>query len=233
MEEESKSSEPNAAKEAAKPDETSSAPIRKWRVLWGVLGLGCVFSLVFVLVAWRGLLTIAADLWVLEQRVPKADAIVVLGGDLQLRPSYAAHMYHRGIAPKILVSKPRLKESDRRGVTTPFYKYVFRMLKRMGVPDEDVEVFGEDVASTFDEAKALGEWAKRNPNQTVLVPTTTFHTRRAEWILTQQAPRDGLSIHVTPLPNPDYNLHNWWRNEYGLIAFQNEVVKYCLYRLKY
>ena len=32
---------------------------------------------------------------------------------------------------------------------------------------------------------------------------------------------------------PDYARDTWWKNERGIIGFQNEVMKYLYYRLKY
>jgi hypothetical protein len=32
---------------------------------------------------------------------------------------------------------------------------------------------------------------------------------------------------------PDYDINDWWQHEGGLINFQNEVIKYICYRLRY
>jgi hypothetical protein len=33
------------------------------------------------------------------------------------------------------------------------------------------------------------------------------------------------------IPTEDYNATNWWQNEAGVIAFQNEVAKYLYYQI--
>jgi hypothetical protein len=43
----------------------------------------------------------------------------------------------------------------------------------------------------------------------------------------------GTQTYVAALDSPDYSRRDWWCREQGLIAFQNEVVKYVYYRLKY
>ena len=36
-----------------------------------------------------------------------------------------------------------------------------------------------------------------------------------------------------PLNAPGYTRAEWWKTEAGMIAFQNEIMKYLYYRLKY
>src|SRR5689334_10373924 len=55
---------------------------------------------------WRAtILTGAANLWVVsDQPLAPADAIVVLGGGLEMRPSAAAAYFREHLAPRILVA---------------------------------------------------------------------------------------------------------------------------------
>jgi hypothetical protein len=57
---------------------------------------------------WLGrepLLRGVASLWIVSDSVTYADAIVVLGGNFQVRPLVAADLYQRGLANRILVSQ--------------------------------------------------------------------------------------------------------------------------------
>ena len=47
----------------------------------------------------------AADLWVVSDEITPADAVVVLGGGIEVRPVVAADLYARGLVHKILVSQ--------------------------------------------------------------------------------------------------------------------------------
>ena len=38
---------------------------------------------------------------------------------------------------------------------------------------------------------------------------------------------------VLALDSRDYTRDDWWRSEQGVIAFQNELLKYVYYRVKY
>ena len=60
----------------------------------------------------------------------------------------------------------------------------------------------------------------------------SFATRRLRWTLHHVFGNDA-AILVPAVNPPDYQRDNWWQNERGVIGFQNEVMKYLYYRLKY
>src|SRR5215813_5925414 len=72
---------------------------------------GVIMLLVLVAIAlgaWtarKPLLRELAALWIVSDPITHADAIVVLGGDFQMRPWVAAQLYRRGVADKILISQ--------------------------------------------------------------------------------------------------------------------------------
>jgi hypothetical protein len=41
----------------------------------------------------------------------------------------------------------------------------------------------------------------------------------------------GVEIHIAGVPTEEYDGTNWWRHEEGVIAFQNEIVKYLYYQI--
>src|ERR1019366_2638886 len=50
------------------------------------------------------LLRRAADLWILSDPITPADAVVILGGGIEVRPFVAADLYAKGLVHKILLS---------------------------------------------------------------------------------------------------------------------------------
>jgi hypothetical protein len=42
-----------------------------------------------------------------------------------------------------------------------------------------------------------------------------------------------VQVQVQALPPLEYDIDTWWQHEAGVIGFQNEVIKYLYYRLKY
>ena len=69
--------------------------------------------------------------------------------------------------------------------------------------------------------------------QILIVPTEDFTTRRVRWIFRREFAGLASRIQVQEFEPTQYTTEEWWKTEQGLIAFQNEVLKYIYYRLKY
>lgn len=174
----------------------------------------------------------AADLWIVSDEPAPADAVAVLGGGLEYRPFAAADYYRRGLAPKILISNVGVTPAEQLGVLQSHVRANSEVLQKLGVPAAAIEPFGDHLSDTFAEATALHEWAVRNGAHRIIVPTDIFATRRLRWTLHRVFGNDAVTL-VPAVNPPDYQRDNWWRNERGIIGFQNEVMKYLYYRLKY
>ena len=169
----------------------------------------------------------AADLWIVSDPIGRADAIVILGGGLATRPFAAAELWQRGLADKILISQP----SEER---MPSHSELNReILLKLGVPGGVIETFGTANQNTRDEAVALREWAERNAASAFIIPTEIFPARRVRWIFRREFSGTAVKIEVLSSDLPDFTRRDWWKTEHGVVAFQNEVLKYIYYRLKY
>ena len=180
----------------------------------------------------RPVLTVVADLWVVDRPVAKADAIYILGGGMQSRPFEAVRLYQRGIADRILVPDMEPLPVARAGLVKVESEWILELLPLLGVPESDITLIGERVDSTFAEAEALKKWMSENGASDVVVPTHMFHTRRMEWIMNRQLGKLG-KVHPWANASLAYTISDWWQSEIGIVMFQNELVKYLLYRLRY
>lgn len=184
---------------------------------------------------WGGrhaLLRAAAAFWIVSDVAAPADAVAVLGGGLEYRPFAAAEFYRRGVVSKILVSNIGASPAERLGVLRSHVRANMEVLEKLGVPGAAIQPFGSNLKDTYEEALALHDWAKRAGAHTILVPTDIFAARRLRWILRRVFGGDAVIL-VPAIDPPDYTRNDWWKTEGGVIAFQNEVVKYVYYRLKY
>jgi uncharacterized SAM-binding protein YcdF (DUF218 family) len=198
----------------------------------------CVMAVPILLLAcaWIArapILRECAELWVVSDPLQPADAIAVLGGGITLRPFVAARLYKQGLAPKVLVSNVRPDPLVRLGLVAPHPDETRPLLVKLGVPEAAIVGFGRDVASTFDEARALAAWAEDNRAHTIIVPTEIFPSRRQRWILDHELKPVGARVILDAVTPPEYGIDDWWRHDEGLIGFQNEVIKYVYYRVKY
>jgi len=176
------------------------------------------------------ILQATARAWVVSDSLAPADAIVVLDGGLETRPFAAADLYKKGMARQILISAVKPSPAEKLDIVPSHIELNRAVLLKLGVPSEVIVSFGTDVSSTYEEARALAEWANRNGIKSIIVPTEIFSSRRVRWILVKELSGLDVGIQVQALPPLDYDLDNWWRHEAGVIGFQNEVIKY-LYSL--
>jgi hypothetical protein len=189
-----------------------------------------------IVCGWFGreaLLRSAGCLWIVSDPITRADAVVVLGGDYQARPAVAADLYRRGLADKVLVSKIGEVEQASLGAIPSHTKLNRTTLLNLGVPSSAIENFGTANRNTKEEAVALREWAKRNAASVFIVPTEIFSARRVRWIFHREFSGSGVTIEVASFEQPGYTCTEWWKTEQGVVAFQNELLKYIYYRLKY
>ena len=119
------------------------------------------------------------------------------------------------------------------GVREPERDLMRRVLIKKGVPDQAIVTVGKSVSSTYGDICAACDWAKTSGAKRLIIPTDLFHTRRLKWISQRVLGPAGIRCAVTALTPSDYASTNWWQHEDGLLAFQNEVVKYAFYLLKY
>ena len=197
------------------------------RLAWTLAIVGLLAGITYVFRA--PLLVGLADAWVVNDPVTKADAIVVLGGGLEYRPSAAARLFHDGVAPLILYTDVRPKpaaEMRQEELTR-------RILLSNNVPATAMTLVGTNVASTYDESRAVRAWIEKSGAKSIVIVTDPFHTRRARWIFSRELQGTKTEIHLVAINPYEYTATNWWTRKKGLVAFQNEVIKYLCYRFEY
>jgi uncharacterized SAM-binding protein YcdF (DUF218 family) len=190
-------------------------------------------TLCIIWVAHAPLFRAAAHAWVVSDPLEPADAIVVLGGGLDVRPFAAADLYKKGLARQILIANVGVSQVERLGLLPRHSDLIREALLKLGVPPEAIGTFGDGVRNTYEEACALREWAKATAATRIILPTEHFSSRRVRWIFGRELGRIGVLASVQALSQREYSVNDWWRHEEGVIAFQNEVIKYIYYRVKY
>jgi hypothetical protein len=179
------------------------------------------------------LLRRAADLWIVSDPLTPADVAVVLGGGLDVRPFVAAELYHKGLVKKVLVSQVADTRVTAIGVERGHTETNREVLLKLGVPADAIETFGSSNKNTKDEAFALLEWAQRHASRALMIPAGIFEARRVRWTFRHEFAGQPIRIEVPSFDPPQYTRANWWTTEFGIIAFQNEILKFIYYRLKY
>jgi uncharacterized SAM-binding protein YcdF (DUF218 family) len=207
--------------------------IKKRQARWG---LG-VIALFFI--AWPLIARAAAEGLIAERNIGNAELIVVLGGaaTYRERTHLAAKLFFEGRAPRILLTNDGMPAgwSSEHRRTLFFSERAFAELSGMGVPPERIEVLAPVVTSTYDEAVELRDYAAGQRIQSLLVVTSAYHSRRAEWTWRHVLQGSGVSFGlelVAPgeqLPAPA----TWWLSRVGWEMVAGEYCKMAYYLFVY
>jgi uncharacterized SAM-binding protein YcdF (DUF218 family) len=174
-----------------------------------------------------------ASAWIVNEPLAKADVIVVLGGGPATRPFEAAKLYHQGLASRILVMQPKPGPASALGLIPSEAELTRQILINQGVPASALRILQNEVTSSYEESMVFRDWVKTNSIKSVIIPTDIFHTRRVRWLYRKELKSTGIKVSVDAVPVREYTARDWWRSEQGVVAFQNEVLKFAYYRLKY
>ena len=191
----------------------------------------CLAGLVFATFCF----VYAASFLVVEAPPTEADVGIILAGDFS-RALYASDLYHQRFVSRIWISRPErerpLRQLDAVGVPYPRQEEVSRaVLLQKGVPADHIEVFGNGVVSTIEEARAVAEFLGQHPDiHSLLLITSRFHVRRAEAIfrsILKNHPR--LEIHAVGSPYDGFVVDRWWKDRDSARQVVLETAKWLLF----
>lgn len=190
--------------------------------------------LVWMLAAW------AAARWLsVEEDLPRADAIIVLGGSevYKERARYAAKLFHEGRAPIVVITSDGQFAgwSNERGRNPLTFERSVDELKHHGVSGENIEIVPQVVTGTYEECVTLREYAVQQNLRSLLIVTSAYHTRRARWSLRRVFAGSGIEIGIDGAPPGDQSpaAHVWWLKRRGWRVVAAEYVKMIYYQVHY
>jgi uncharacterized SAM-binding protein YcdF (DUF218 family) len=167
--------------------------------------LSIVIFCAVLYLARRPILRFAAEEWIVEDSLDKADALIVLGDDnfYADRATRGAQLFREGKSPVVVASGRRLRPNA--GVAELMEHDLFER----GVPKDKIVRFVHDADSTLEEAQALVKLAKEKKWHSVIVVTSNFHTRRARYIFRHVFPQ-GIEVRVASARDGDFDPEHWW-----------------------
>lgn len=197
---------------------------------WRRLSTGFLLLALLWLVAW-----LSARWLIVSAPLDHADAIVVLSGSSTLteRVQHAARLYSQQRSQRIL-----LTTDNRQGGWSAaeqrnpyFYEIAVRELTRLGVPSQNIEVIRQPVNGTWDEALLIGEYSKAHNLRSILIVTSSYHSRRALWtfrtLFEGNNTRIGLDPVETGIQTP--SAATWWLHARGWQFVLVEYLKLIYY----
>ena len=192
------------------------------------------------LLAWPVLAWVAAEgLIVHAPQAERADAIVMLSGSevYRERAEYAAQLFKAGRAPRVVLTNDAEPGgwSQARGRTVMFVERAQGVLQDKGVPQAAIEIVPGSVTSTYDEASALREYARTRGWHTLVVVTSSYHSRRAWWTLRRVFAGSDIAVGLATVPTGAQSPSpwTWWLHAAGWHMVAGEYVKLVYYRWHY
>jgi uncharacterized SAM-binding protein YcdF (DUF218 family) len=188
----------------------------------------------FLLLAGLWLVSWVGARWLIVRApLERAEAIVVLSGSATLseRVQHAARLYAEKRAPKILLTT----DNRQGGWSTAeqrnpyFYEISISKLNQLGVPSESIEVVKPSVSSTWEEGMVLHDYAKSHNLRSILIVTSSYHSRRAlftfrHFFTDEQVGIDPVETGIqTPPPA------TWWLHKRGWQLVLVEYLKLIYY----
>lgn len=157
-----------------------------------------------------------------------SDLILVMNGDVHVRPFRAADLYRQGVAPIVGVTEVEMSPAVQLGVYPSTTTATIQVLRRRGVPPHAIRVLPVPggAASTTEEALALRHYAERHSLRRVTIVTTSYHTRRTRWTFRRVFRGRPVEIRLASVEDDRFTMVNWWRSEVGLISVFQEYIKF-------
>ena len=162
----------------------------------------------------------AAESWVIEDRLDRADVLIVLSDDnfYADRATRAAELFREGKAPLVVACGRRLRPSA--GIA----ELMEHDLVERGVPKDKILRLVQDGDSTREEAEALAKLAKTKKWHKAIVVTSNYHTRRARYVFRRIFPQD-MEIRVASARDGDFDPENWWEKPKSTDIFIREITE--------
>jgi uncharacterized SAM-binding protein YcdF (DUF218 family) len=199
---------------------------RMWRALVGIT---------LLLGVWELLAFGAARLLIVRTPLQHAGAIVVLSGSsaYRERAKWAAELYKRGLAPKIILTN----DNEQGGWSNTLQRNPFfvedsqNVLVDSGVPRNAIEVLWQPVSSTHDEAMLLESYCHEHNLPSILLVTSAYHSRRAQWTFQRVLNSTHFRVGVDPVKAGTRAVATWWLDPVGWKTVPVEYMKLFYYRV--
>jgi uncharacterized SAM-binding protein YcdF (DUF218 family) len=174
-----------------------------------------------------------AGFLIVEDKLERADAIVVMAGSPYERALRAAELYKNIYAPKLIACGGQIPDGfEALGLNLRESEITLAALKRLGVPEKAVITMPRGT-STFTEAKIVRDLARQNKMKSIIIVTSQFHTRRARWVYNRVLKGTGIKIMMAAARERRFNWESWWLDDDGILNFCTEYCKFGYYMVKY
>ncbi len=198
-----------------------------------------LFTTIFLLVFLGGLFLVYGGRFLVYRKSQPSTGntlIVPLMGRVKDRALECAEVFKTRPGATVLFVTP--VDSERRfydslQITVPRPAAHFtEVLVRLGVPAERISYLKGPASSTQDEARAIFSYLSKDTSiHEVILVTSSYHSRRAFIIFTDEFRKSGkkVTINISPSRYSDFNPNGWYTRKADAVLVTTEWTKYVYY----
>lgn len=187
-----------------------------------------IVTLTGILLIMLTIFLIAGRILVISQPLKKADVIIVLGGGTWERTVYASKLYKGNFSEYVILTNG----GSRNHPSTRESEIEIKSLVKSGTPKE-VIIPELKALSTYENAKYTKELLKEYNFSSAIIVTSSYHTRRAQYIFNKVYKESGIRLSYYAAPVEDFNPQLWWLSVNGWKYTLSEYTKLVWYIYKY
>lgn len=194
----------------------------RWRLLL-VLILGTIGGVLLAPVALRA----TGRFLVIADPLEPASAIVVMAGETPFRQMAAAHLFQRGLAPRVVLTRESERAWRRKlkdlGLALPeMHELAALVLQRFDVPRGAIDLVSEPAVNTAEELAAIRRFAARQGFGRIIIVSSPEHMRRIRTIW-RRAGGPPVEARLHPAAEEDgFNPDHWWTTRVGAERLMHE-----------
>jgi uncharacterized SAM-binding protein YcdF (DUF218 family) len=182
--------------------------------------------LIAVFFSYPLFLTGLAKFLVVENKLQKVDAIVVLAGDGNgERVAEGVNLYKKGYASYIIMTGGRLAWH------LTYAQNMFGQARYLGIPAKAI-LLEDKSLSTIENAKFTLPIVKKKKFNSIILVSSPFHMRRVLRVFRKIYKGSGVEIFGYPVQNSEFNIDKWWTRHEDTQVVVQEWVNLAGYFLK-
>ncbi len=179
-----------------------------------------------------------AGQWLVNDDEPvTADAIVILMGSVYDRVLKASDLYHQGFSRNLVMVETRqyydeeiMPSSEFSGTSNTGQSRNIAI--SLGVNPDSITILPGGATSTRMEATIIRDYLADRPDiDTILLVSSSEHTRRASIIFKSAFRKAEMPVHVVSSPSfySDFNAKKWWRSKEDIKNVVSEYIKMAFF----
>ncbi len=171
--------------------------------------LACLLTFLLLYLFRGSWLPLFGTFLVVNDNLEKSDVIIVLGTDLEgVREAWAAEIYKRGLAKKIIMCGYKV------GWRTSTAEIMKKHALSLGIPEDAIILdYGWNNDGTWDNAIDSLKIVKENDFRNAIIVTSNYHTRRAKLAFDKVFGRNGdTKILISACPDGTFEPGEWWKS---------------------